>query len=391
MKHSRIRIFSIFLLFIIISFSVIPFVLAKERKTYIIDFLYDCEVNDEGFSNSAEDTDEISIEATAYALEILDDFDALQKKDIFQFEVEHEVNTTDLPDFLEDEAKDTVSQGENRLYNLYFFLKSLYILEDHNDEYSMSSSLEDNIKNYCDTLLQLGGGYAPTPTSDSATLASTYFALAIYDLLDESYANKSITKYWIITCINTDGGYGGTPELESTVQDTYYAILAMDLLGDVSDLYYEDATIEYLESFYEDDENNSNNYGGYYPDEDSEITLISSTLFCLMGINLIDNDEIDNVEETLEWLKNRQNFRDGGFADLDDEYEQKDSSVINSYYALQLINLLDAEIQPFPATLDEKVFMLEFIWLDWLIFAGLLIAVGVIVVVIIIIRRRRRV
>ena len=383
MIPSKIRLLIIFLLFFIITFSIIPAVLAKPRKTYITDFLYDCEIKDEGFSNSVENDDDVSDEATAYALEILDEFDLLQKKDIFGT-VEHEVNTTDLPEKLEDDAKGMFTIGDVDIYDLYFLLNSLMILEDNNDEYDFSSSLKNDAITYLNSLLQNEGGYAPSSTSISATIASTYFALKIYDLLEEDYVNKSITKSWVRACQNPDGGYGGNIGLSSTILNTYYAILAMDIIDDVDELYNEANTIDYFESFYEDNENNLENYGGYYPDEDTETTLISSTYFCVMGIYLIDEDEIDHEEETLTWILNRQNFKDGGFADNDDESKQKYSSVINSFYAVQLIKLYDADL----ISLNEEIFMVEF---NWWILVGILIGIGLIAIAVIIIRRKRRI
>ena len=383
MMRSKIRILIIFLLFFIITFSIIPAVLAKPRKTYITDFLYDCEIKDEGFSNSVENDDDVSDEATAYALEILDEFDLLQKKDIFGT-VEHEVNTTDLPEKLEDDAKGMFTIGDVDIYDLYFLLNSLMILEDNNDEYDFSSSLKNDAITYLNSLLQNEGGYAPSSTSISATIASTYFALKIYDLLEEDYVNKSITKSWVRACQNPDGGYGGNIGLSSTILNTFYAILAMDLIEDVDELYNKANIIDYFESFYEDNENNLENYGGYYPDEDTETTLISSTYFCVMGIYLIDEDEIDHEEETLTWILNRQNFKDGGFADNDDESKQKYSSVINSFYAVQLIKLYDADL----ISLNEEIFMVEF---NWWILVGILIGIGFIAIAVIIIRRKRRI
>ena len=384
MKPSKIRILLIFILILIITFSIIPSGLAKPRKTYITDFLYECEIKDEGFANSVENDDEVSEEATAYALEILDAFDLLQKKDLFGT-VEHEVNTTDLPEELESVAKSEVNSGDPDIYKLYFLLKSLEILEDNNEDYEISSSLESNIRTFVDSLLQTGGGYAASKLSTTATMASTFFALKLYDLLDKDFANSSITKSWIRSCQNSDGGYGGSIGSSSTILNTYYAIFSMDEIDDVDELLNKDFTINYLKSFFEDNENDSENYGGYYPDEDAENTMISSTFYCIMGISLIDDGELEDEEETLSWILNRQNFKDGGFKDIDDGSEQKYSSVVNSYYALELINLIDPDSE---TTLNQEVFMVEF---NWWILVGLLIGIGVVAIAIIIIRRKRRI
>ena len=389
MKTSKIRILLIFTLVFIITFSIIPSVLAKPRKTYITEFLYECEIHDEGFSNSVDNDDDVLEDATAYALEILEEFDLLKTEEFFQneenpFEItKKEINSTDLTEELEDKAENEVESGDPDIYKLYFLLKSLEILEDTNEDYEVSSSVKSKIRDFTDSLLQNGGGYAASKTSTSATMASTYFALKIYDLLDKDYANESITKNWIRSCYNGDGGYGSNIDSSSTILNTYYAIFSMDEIEDVDDLSGKDSTIDYLQSFYEDDENDEENYGGYYPDDNAEYTMISSTFYCVMGISLIDDGELEDEEETLEWILNRQNFKDGGFKDIDDGNEQKYSSVINSYYALEIINLLDAD----SVSLNEEIFMVEF---NYWILVGLLVALGVVAVAIIIIRRKRR-
>jgi len=382
MKTSKIRILIIFTLVFIITLSIIPSVLAKPRKTYITDFLYECEIEDEGFSNSVENDDDVSEEATAYALEILDQFDLLQKKDLFGT-VEKEINTTDIPEELEDRAKVEANLGDPDIYKLYFLLKSLEILEDNNEDYEVSSSLKGSIRTFVDSLLQYDGGYAASQTSTTATMASTYFAFKIYDLLGRDY-NKLITQNWIRSCQNIDGGYGGSNDSSSTILNTYYAIFIMDEIRDVDDLFGKDSTINYLKSFFEDNENDLGNYGGYYPDRDAENTMISSTFYCIKGISLIDDGELEDEDETLEWILNRQNFKDGGFKDIDDGSEQKYSSVVNSYYALEIINLLDAD----SVSLNEEIFMVEF---NYWILVGLLTGIGVVAVAIIIIRRKRRI
>ena len=298
--------------------------------------------------------------------------------------VEHEINTTDIPEELEDRARAEANLGDPDIYKLYFLLKSLEILEDNNEDYEISSSAKGGIRTFVDSLLQKGGGYAASKTSTTATMASTYFALKIYDLLDIDYANKSITQNWIRSCQKIDGGYGGSIDSSSTILNTYYAIFNMDEIADVDDLFGKDSTINYLKSFFEDNENELGNYGGYYPDRDAENTMISSTFYCIKGISLIDDDELEDEDETLEWILNRQNFKDGGFKDIDDGSEQKYSSVINSYYALEVINLLDSD----SVSLNEEIFMVEF---NYWILGGILVAIGLVAVAIIIIRRKRRI
>jgi len=123
LKITKVRIFTIFLIMLTISFSMIPFALAKQRKTYLTDFLLSCEIKDEGFSNSPEEEDDISYEATAYAIEILNHYDLLVKRDIWG-EVENTVNTTDLMEYLEDKGKDEVGGTDIDIYKIYFIFEA---------------------------------------------------------------------------------------------------------------------------------------------------------------------------------------------------------------------------------------------------------------------------
>ena len=81
----------------------------------------------------------------------------------------------------------------------------------------------------------------------------------------------------------------------------------------------------------------------------------------------------------------QQNFQDGGFVDQSEGYEQKYSSVISTYFAYEILNLLGKE-----DLLEEKVFMLEFELLDWIIFSIILIALIALAIIGIYIRRKRR-
>ncbi len=371
------------MLFLVISLSLSPFALAKTRKTYLSDFLLDNFIDDEGFSNCnreeyREDSDEVSYEATAYALEILGGYNLLEQKDLFG-KVEKSYNSSDLQEDLEKTLDSMYGSGFEDIYDTYYILKSL---EDMDVEIDGTLALQ--IKLYLDATAQSNGGFAGTDTSTSATLISTYFALQIYDLLDQPLPDP---RGFILSCGNPDdGGYGGDPTSSSTIANTYYAILIMDFLDDFGALISESATIDYLNQFYVDDENDEDNYGGYLPDLiNAKYALLSSTYYCLKAISLLDKDEIEDEDATSEWLLDRQNFQDGGFVDQSEGYEQKFSSVISTYFALEALDLLGKE-----DLLEEKVFMLEWEWYDWLIFCIILIALIALAIIGIYIRRKRR-
>ena len=129
MKISKIRILTIFMLFLVISLSLSPFALAKTRKTYLSDFLLDNLIEDKGFSNCdredyREDKIEVSYEATTYALDILGKYNLLEEKDLFG-KVEKSYNSSDLQDELEEYLNSMYVSGFEDIYDTYYILKSL--------------------------------------------------------------------------------------------------------------------------------------------------------------------------------------------------------------------------------------------------------------------------
>ncbi|GAH41431.1 unnamed protein product, partial [marine sediment metagenome] len=152
--------------------------------------------------------------------------------------------------------------------------------------------------------------------------------------------------------------------------------------GEVSDLANTTSTLNYLKSFYINDLDNLDNYGGYLPDTFAENSLLSSTYFCVEGIRLIDSNELNKVA-TVDWVLNHQNFRDGGFSDHDEENDQKLSSIRASYYAFEILKgfgSLDL--------LNEEIFMVEFSFLILIIVMSI---TGIIIAAIYLIWRKRRI
>ncbi|GAJ04094.1 unnamed protein product, partial [marine sediment metagenome] len=239
-------------------------------------------------------------------------------------------------------------------------------------------NLHDKIYEYINETVQSSGGFSPTNTSTNANMISTFYIYNVFTLIDEPVENQTIHKNWVLSCNNTDGGYGGNQSLSSTLLTTYYAIYLVDGLGEVSDLANHTSTLNYLKSFYITDTDNLDNYGGYLPDEFAENSLLSSTYFCVEGIRLIDSNEL-NKGATVNWVLNHQNFQDGGFSDHDEENDQKLSSIRASYYAFEILKgfgSLDL--------LNEEIFMVEFSFLILIIVTSI---IGIIIAAIYLIWR----
>jgi len=347
--------------------GVTPVASAKTRQSHIIDFLYENHNSDESFGISTQDT--------ANAIEIIDFYNAYLIEGFLQAVKKVDIPTLEV--YLEDEITSVFSEEEIDIYNLFYLLSTLDFLGA-----SLDSDLHDMIYVYINETVQSTGGFSPTNTSTNANLISTFFIYNIFTLINEPIENQTIHKNWVLSCNNTDGGYGGNHTLSSTLLTTYHAIYLVKELGNITDLANQNSTLSYLKSFYMDDPDNLENFGGYLPDAFAKNSLISSTYFCVEGIRLIDSDELNKLA-TVNWVLNHQNFRDGGFSNHVEENDQKLSSISASYYAFEILKgfgSLDL--------LYEDIFMVEFNFLTLIIVTSI---IGIVVAAIYLIWRKRRI
>jgi len=354
-------------LILFFTLSIIPSVLGKTRGVHLSDYIYSNEIKGQGFENGRGRLSEISFEATALALEILDD---LRRS-------AHDID--DLQTNLEEEINTMFNNDAVYLYDLYFLLRSLFFTQS---DYQLDGSLRNKIYQYLNDTEQVGGGFSYLNTTMSPNLSSTYFVVQIHSMLapSKTLQNLAIHKNWILLQNNTDGGYGNT---SSNLLSTYYAISILDLLDSVNDLVNKSNTLSYLTSFYIDNPSDIDNVGGYLPDLTSKSALLSSTYYCVMAISLIDESFL-NVDKTTKWVLSRQYFQDGGFADITEGTDQLISSVIASYSAIKTLTTFD----PTLGKLAIDIWMVEFNFLILIILLG---AIGLIAGIGVFIWRRRRI
>jgi hypothetical protein len=349
---------------LLITINAIPSVLGRTRYSYLINFVRNTEIEGEGFTNGIND--EISFEATVYAIDILDYYGSNPS----------DVDT--LSNNLEDKIKEMFDNNEVNLYDLSFLLKSLNFTE-----HIIDSSLSDRIYVYLNDAEQLSGGYSFSNISKRANLASTFYAFQIHKGIGKNIVNLSLHKNWVLSCNNSDGGYGGNESLSSNLINTYFTVSLLDEFGDVSELDNSVNTINYLKSFYINDSADLNNYGGYLPEELSYYALLSSTYHCVKAISLIDDIEL-KINPTLRWVLERQNFQDGGFAENTEGNQQKLSSVTATYYAFETIKVLNPSL----SSLSVEIWMVEF---NFIILGVILGSIGLIIALSIFLWRRRRI
>jgi len=333
----------------------------------LTEYIYNNEIVGQGFENGKSTLDEISFEATAYALEILDNLGS-KINDI-----------SGLRSNLEAEISSMFNSDAVNLYDLYFLLKSLFITSS---TYSIDGGLKNNIFIFLNGTEQVGGGFSFLNTTMSPSLTSTFFVVQIHSMLAPSQILQNLTLHtdWILLQSNADGGYGN---MTSTLLSTYYAVSLLDHLAPDDDLVNKSKTLSYLTSYYINNPSDVNNVGGYLPDLTSKNTILSSTYYCVMAISLIDKSAL-NAAKTTNWALSRQYFQDGGFSDIPEGNYQGSSSVIGTYYAFKTLKTFD----PTLSKLVIDIWMVEFnYWILVIILGviGLLAGIGVFI------WRRRRI
>ena len=364
----KLRSLTFLALIITLLLGIAPIASAKTRQIHLIDFLYENQNSDESFGISSQDT--------ANAIEIIDFYNAYLIEGFLQ--AIKKVDISNLAEYLEDQITSMFSEGEIDIYDLFYLLSTLGSLET-----PLDSTLHDKIYEYINKTVQSTGGFSLTNTTTNANLISTFYIYNIFTLIGEPVENQTIHKNWVLSCNNTDGGYGGNQTLSSTLLTTYYAIyLVIGLGGEVSNLANQTSTLNYLKSFYINDPDNLDNFGGYLPDAFAKNSLLSSTYFCVEGIRLIDSNELNKLA-TVNWVLNHQNFQDGGFSDHDEENDQKRSSISASYYAFEILKGFESL-----DLLYEDIFMVEFSYLTLIIVMSIF---GITVAAIYLIWRKRRI
>jgi prenyltransferase beta subunit len=362
---------------LIIITSLIPFSLAKQRKSYLTDYIISTRIEQTGFSNSQE-SDIFSYEATANALNILGHYNLYEEPGAWGAIIAN-VNITLFQNSLVAKIMPQIYQSGVVIYDLYYLYRSLDLLE-----YSISSTHISTTQTYLEDSNQTTGGFAPINISTTASLISTYYVIQLYSQIGKlNQINKNLHKEWILNCTNYDGGFGGNSSLPSTLLNTYYGLLALDILGSLNELPNPSETLNYLKSFYISDQSDLENFGGYLPDNYTSIALLSSTYYCVKALALLDITQLNN-ESTINWVLTRQNFEDGGFTENSDGADQKTSSVISSFFAFEILRTFDTEL----SMLNEDVWMVEFSWLILLI---VLSVIGVVAMIMIGIWRKRRI
>lgn len=361
-KTRNIALLSTMILFFVL---LTPIALAKTRQSYLTDFLFANQDGNEKFGSSYQDT--------AYSLEIIAYYET---SGLFGSEVK--VDKTEFGDNLISALNTMFNEGDVQLFEIYYIINTLKNLDAFEN---LDSSLETKISTYINQTAQGDGGFSLNNLTSSADMTSTYFAYEIKTYMNEEI-NTSLTTSWILSCNNSDGGYGGNSSLNSSQLTTYLAVYLIDQIADLNDLENRTATLNYFNSFIVNDNKDLYNYGGYLPGILSDATLFSSTYYCVSAINLLDSTQLSKIATT-NWILNRQNFEDGGFSNYFGGTVQGLSSISASYHAFKMLGMFGNL-----GLLNEDIFMVEF---NFIILIILLVVIAVIIALLYFVWQKRKI
>ncbi|MHA1508884.1 MAG: hypothetical protein ACTSO6_09310, partial [Promethearchaeota archaeon] len=126
-KHRNLSL-GLILIITLLS-SITPIALAETRQNHLVEFLYD--------NQNADGTFGIAYQETAYAIEMIDHFNAYLVEVLF--EATESVNVPELKEFLVNQIQAMFNVESINLYKLLYYLDTLNRLESL--ETSLDSSL----------------------------------------------------------------------------------------------------------------------------------------------------------------------------------------------------------------------------------------------------------
>lgn len=340
-----------------------PLALAVTRQTHIINYVMSTKnANDQGFGNS--------FDATSNALEVLNRFNALDK-----------VDSSAMLEYLTTELERMIDQNDLNIYDLYYILRSIDLLNSTNEE--VNTDIETKIGYFLEGLSQVGGGFSPDNASDMSTMISTYYAIEVKAIIDNEYVVETLHLDWTIARLSSNGGFAGSNVTsETSLIDTYCAISILSNADEMDRIASPEDVVSYLSSFYAGSESSSINQGGYLPYSNADYALLSSTFYCVKALKMLrDDGNTVNLRpsSTINWIKSRQNFQDGGFTDSIDGGD-KGSTLAGSKFAVYSLAMLGGN-------LNDNPWMVEF---DYVVLIVLIVIIGIVVIAVFLLYRRRK-
>ncbi|MHA1916822.1 MAG: prenyltransferase/squalene oxidase repeat-containing protein [Candidatus Ranarchaeia archaeon] len=147
-----------------------------------------------------------------------------------------------------------------------------------------------------------------------------------------SRALEKLSKLQIGENVSNKGGF--SPVLTSTIEDTYYAILSLDLLNDLDKINTTLLVSWYLQNF----NNSLGTITNSHPSNRYDLTIISETSMSISTLNLMNKTNYVNQSAIIDYVRSCERS-DGGFASSSDETIPDLSS---TFYAIMILFSLDS-------------------------------------------------
>lgn len=351
--------------------------LATTRRVYLTDFImYNYDDTEGGFyeykTSSSQITD-LSYLATKSSLQILSITGDLSSK-----VTSDSTKVNRIQFFLRDQLVPSLDNNDTR--TLAYCLEGLDIIDEIDQ---IESSVQTDILNYlgnCKKTVGLTEGFAYSPKQElSATVYGTYYVLKCYyhlGLLSDIIDETAVTNF-IMNCLSTasvgKGFKSNSSSDDISLENTFYAIRSIDLLGTISSVSQtERNNIDtYLASFYVDDNDLKDHYGGYslYPLNDLPFATMLATYYAATARYIVKGSNAF-ISQTEKWVLNHQNPADGGFMDNVLPGQEQRSSTIISEYATELLKISDPNLN----NLETQVWTVDIDWVMISIISVVIIA-----------------
>ncbi|MHA1612285.1 MAG: prenyltransferase/squalene oxidase repeat-containing protein [Promethearchaeota archaeon] len=174
------------------------------------------------------------------------------------------------------------------------------------------------------------------------TIAETYYAIKLlkeFGTLNET--DTTAIGDFVFSCWDdTSSTFASSQEGNPSLVDAYFAILTLIELDlfDSLNASKKEAVIEYVEDFYFNDTTYANHLGGYGIQSG---IIQSSLLYTYYATQILELLDVELHQETLTWVLTRQNPNDFGFIDSSPDLSDAHSSAKLSYYATKIILSFD--------------------------------------------------
>ncbi|MHA1729360.1 MAG: prenyltransferase/squalene oxidase repeat-containing protein, partial [Promethearchaeota archaeon] len=354
MKARKLVIITFFLLGFVSLTVVSPmFAQGATRQSKLLNFIKNCKDEGGGFYEykGSETSSEVSLDATRASISALKEMNSLA-----------EIDQTSSIIWLGTQFK-LNADNDNNTINFAYTLEALEALGglndiDNNSKFKMSSYL-----NSCQEFYGQAVGYSITEESN-ATIQGTYFTLKCFYHLGNNSIGTEIQKdhvtEFILSCLDSNGGFksNSSGDLPSLI-NTFYAIKALYFMDEIGEIDVSDIVKinSFINSFYVNDENLKNHYGGFSFLPEDEITYSSfmATFYAVTSLNIL-NGTLPSTA-TINWVMNQQNPADGGFSE--NPIEGGTSSTLTSFYAVQILESRYSDL----SILQQEAWGLVYNWI----------------------------